>query len=557
MRNTPHEHVAPGRGVPGDGASPPGGPRGTARAGRSDRRSRRFPGWLYVAVVMCVAATVGSVLEVRSLASASTAAYHEEYRPQVHFSPAKDWMNDPNGLIYYKGQYHLFFQYNAKGNVPGNISWGHAVSSDLVHWKELPVAIPETSDEMVFSGSVVFDKSNTSGLGTAGNPPLVAVYTSAYKKTEKQAQSLAYSTDDGATWKRYSGDPVLNLDTTSFRDPKVFWYEPAKTWMMVVALPSQHKASFYSSADLKTWKHLSDFGPAGASGGEWECPDLFPMSVDGDPSKTTWVLVININPGGLNGGSATQYFTGDFDGKTFTADGSSSGDTVRWADFGSDFYASATYNDVPGNKRIMIAWMSNWLYGKKVPTSPWRGADTFPRELSLTTIGGKPELVAQPIDALTGLRSGSEVATLTDTTVKSQTTPVPGGGDVLEIQADLHQNDAKQFGINVRTGKGQLTKIGYDTSAHELYIDRTKSGAASFDPAFAKTHRAPLALDKGQLKLHIIVDTSSVEVFADQGEVTLTDEIFPDPSSTGLSVFAEGGSAQVASLHAWKLASIW
>lgn len=557
MRNTPYEHAAPGRGVSGDGASPPGGSRGVTSAARPVRRPRRFPGWLYVAALMCVAALVGSALEVRSLASAATAAYHEEYRPQVHYSPAKDWMNDPNGLIYYKGQYHLFYQYNATGNLPGNISWGHAVSSDLVHWKELPVAIPETGDEMVFSGSVVFDKSNSSGLGTAGKPPLVAVYTSAYKKTEKQAQSLAYSVDDGRTWKRYSGDPVLNLDTTSFRDPKVFWYEPAKKWMMVVALPSQHKVSFYSSADLKTWKHLSDYGQAGAVGGEWECPDIFPMSVDGDPSKTTWVLMININPGGLNGGSATQYFTGDFDGTKFTADGSSGGDKVRWADFGSDFYASATYNDAPGNKRIMVAWMSNWLYGREIPTSPWRGADTFPRELGLTTIAGKPQLVAQPVDGLTGLRSGSEAATMTGATVKNQTTTVKGGGEVLEIQADLQQTDAKQFGINVRTGKGQLTKIGYDTSSHELYIDRTKSGDVSFSSDFAKIHRAPLALDNGRLKLHIIVDTSSVEVFADKGEVTLTDEIFPDPSSTGLSVFAEGGGAKVTSLHAWKLSSIW
>lgn len=553
MREAPHNALPADQ----ETSVPPGGPRSRGRlrgvnSWQTDRPARPGGRWnrrFYVTAVLCAAALVGTVLGVKPIAGAS-AAYQEKYRPQVHFSPAENWMNDPNGMIYYKGQYHLFFQYNPSGITQDNLSWGHAVSSDLLHWKQLPVAIEQTADEMVFSGSVVFDESNSSGLGTAEKPPLVAIFTSFFKESKKQEQSLAFSVDDGATWTRYKGNPVLDTGSTSFRDPKVFWHEPTKSWLAPIALSDQNKIAFYSSPDLKTWKHLSDFGPAGATG-EYECPDLFPLSVDGDSGKTKWVMVVNINPGGLQGGSGTQYFVGDFDGTKFTAD---STDT-RWVDYGSDFYAGVTFDDAP--QRIMIAWMSNWLYGKQTPTTPWRGADSFPRELSLKTIGGAPQLVSEPIEGLSALHSGDAVASMKDTTVKDQTTALEGGGAELEIDTVLKQTDAKRFGVNVRTGKDQFTQIGYDTSTNELYIDRTKSGDVSFDPKFPGVHRAPLALDNGQLKLRIIVDASSVEVFADQGQVTLTDQIFPDPDSAGLSVFAEGGSAQVSSLDAWKLGSIW
>jgi levanase len=241
-------------------------------------------------------------------ASAETTAYHEPYRPQFHFSPAQNWMNDPNGLIFYKGQYHLFFQYNPNGTTWGNIEWGHAVSTDLVHWKQLPVAIPQDANEYVFTGSVVYDKANTSGLGTQANPPLVAVYTSAQKATGIQEQDLAYSLDGGLTWTKYAGNPVININSQNFRDPKVFWYAPGREWMMVVARSDVQQVQFYSSPDLKHWTHLSDFGPAGATGGVWECPDLYQIAVDGNPRHTKWVLVVNINPGSYAGGSGTQYW---------------------------------------------------------------------------------------------------------------------------------------------------------------------------------------------------------------------------------------------------------
>ncbi|KGN40125.1 glycosyl hydrolase family 32 [Knoellia aerolata DSM 18566] len=260
-----------------------------------------------------------------ALGIAPAAADTPQHRPAYHFSPAKNWMNDPNGLVFHKGVYHLFFQYNPLGDRWGNMSWGHATSTDLVHWDEQPVAIPFDANEGVFSGSVVVDTANSSGFGTAQNPPLVAMYTSAYTPASGrdgiQAQSLAYSTDDGQTWTKYSGNPVIDIGSREFRDPKVFWYAPANEWRMVAVVANEHKVLIWRSTDLKQWTRLSEFGPRNAIGGVWECPDLFPLAVDGDPANVKWVMLVSLNPGGIAGGSGTQYFVGDFDGTTFTADG--------------------------------------------------------------------------------------------------------------------------------------------------------------------------------------------------------------------------------------------
>src|SRR4051812_10121589 len=275
--------------------------------------------------VTAVSAVLGTVLLMLLPGTSTVAAaapiptaYDQTYRPQFHFSPAKNWMNDPNGLVYYKGEYHLFFQYNPLGNQWGNMSWGHAVSRDLVHWQQLPVAIPMAGDELIFSGSAVVDKDNTSGFGTKKNPAMVAIYTSA--RPGSQAQSLAYSLDRGRTWTKYAGNPVLDIGSGEFRDPKVFWYAAQHKWVMAVSKALEHKIALYSSPDLKTWTHMSDFGPANATGGAWECPDLFPLAVDGNRHKTKWVMIVNINPGGIAGGSGAQYFVGDFDGTNFKAD---------------------------------------------------------------------------------------------------------------------------------------------------------------------------------------------------------------------------------------------
>ena len=284
-------------------------------SGRISRRAR-----MRMTAAAATVCALSATLLAPQTAAADSAPYSETYRPQFHFTPEKNWMNDPNGLVYYKGEYHLFYQYNPNGNSWGDMSWGHAVSEDLVHWKELPLALSHDDNEMVFSGSAVVDENNTTGFGTKKNPPMVAMYTSHNKSTGIQSQSLAYSTDRGRTWTKYQGNPVIDIGSRDFRDPKVQWYAPTKSWLMTVSLSAEHKVRFYSSKDLKDWTQLSEFGPAGATGGVWECPDLFPLAVDGDKNNIKWVLVVNINPGGIAGGSAAQYFIGDFDGTKFTAD---------------------------------------------------------------------------------------------------------------------------------------------------------------------------------------------------------------------------------------------
>ena len=818
--------------------------------------------------------------------AAVPAAYDQTYRPQFHYTPAKNWMNDPNGLVYYQGQYHLFYQYNPAGNTWGNMSWGHAVSADLVHWKELPVAIPYDANELVFSGSAVVDKDNTSGLGTKANPPLVAIYTSA--KPGSQSQSLAYSTDGGLTFTKYG--TVLDIGSAEFRDPKVFWYAPANEWRMVVVKATEHKVSIYRSANLTSWTHLSDFGPAGAVGGVWECPDLFPLAINGDPRNVKWVMVVNLNPGGIAGGSGGQYFVGDFDGTTFTSDypatytpptgtvlqdfestgfapwtttGTAFGDgptagnapgqggvsgylgdklansfhggdagtgvltspdftitknylnflvgggthphvtgtvlngtpptgpvfadfegstwgtgwtatgdftnagpvaggigdqqpvsgylgsklvntflnhdtstgtitsptftinsdyidllvgggnhpytanptpgaeptavnllvggtvvatatgqdnealnwvawntaswkgqqaqiqivdtntggwghinvdnivfsaeaavpvsietavnllvdgkvvrtttganseqldwanwnlsdlvgktatiqvvdnntggwghiladqftfadapalsateRAHWLDYGRDFYAGVTFNDVPDGKRIMIAWMNNWQYGGKIPTDPWRSAMSVPRELTLHKIYGKTELTAQPVDQLQSLRQGQPYVARTPRLLDGTTTLQGAGakGDTVEILAEFKAKDADQFGVNVRTGNGQHTTVGYDVARGGVYVDRTKSGDVGFDATFPSVEFAPLPVKNGKVTLHILVDRSSVEVFAEDGQRTITDQIFPNRDSQGIQVFSTGGRAQLDKITIWQLQSAW
>ena len=314
--------------------------------------------------IVAAASAVVALAAAPAVAVAQTPAYSEAYRPQFHFTPAQNWMNDPNGMVYYQGEYHLFFQYNPFGDTWGHMSWGHAVSKDLVHWKQLPVAIPEQGDEMVFSGSAVVDYGNTSGFGTTENPAMVAIYTAA--TPGNQSQALAYSTDKGRTWTRYAGNPVLDIGSAEFRDPKVFWYAPENKWVMAVVMSVEHKVRLYSSKNLKDWTLMSDFGPANAVGGVWECPDLFPLAVDGDPAKTKWVMVVNLNPGGIQGGSAGQYFVGDFDGTRFRADDSGAytppagdvyadfegADYGAWTTTGTAFGAGPARGTLPGQQAV-------------------------------------------------------------------------------------------------------------------------------------------------------------------------------------------------------------
>ncbi|MFF4017351.1 GH32 C-terminal domain-containing protein [Streptomyces sp. NPDC001843] len=836
-----------------------------------------------MATVATVCALSATPLTPQDLA-ADIPPYSETYRPQFHFTPERNWMNDPNGLVYYEGEYHLFYQYNPNGNSWGDMSWGHAVSTDLVHWKQLPLALSYDDNEMVFSGSAVVDWDNTTGFGTKTNPPMVAIYTSHNKSTGVQAQSIAYSTDRGRTWTKYQGNTVIDIGSKDFRDPKVQWYEPTKSWLMTVSLSAEHKVRFYSSKNLKDWELQSEFGPAGATGGVWECPDLFPLAVDGDPKKTKWVLIVNINPGGIAGGSAAQYFVGDYDGKKFTAedegaytpptgtvvqdfestdfgswtttgtafgtapaagtldgqgavsgydgkglansfhsgDGTTGaltspsftvdskylnfkvgggryphvdgtvmeqgppppgtvladfeggtyggwtatgdafgtapatgtlpdqqevsgflgsglvnsyrngdsttgaltspeftidkdyvnflvgggnhpvgsgnptavellvdGQVVRsttgqdrealdwaswdvkdlvgkkaqikivddntggwghlnvdhimlsdaqahpvsqetsvnlivdgkvvrsatgansetldwasfdmrpyagkkaqiqivdmntsgwghivadrfteadapaksvvqragWADYGKDYYAAVSWENAPGGKRYMIGWMNNWDYSGAIPTSPWRGAQSIPREMALRTVDGRIRLTSRPVNSVTSLRQGPS-ASAVGTTVKDTSKPLIGAaaeGKALDIEATFSLKDAERFGLKVRTGaNGEETVIGYDTTTQELYVDRGHSGAVDFNSTFPGVQTAPLKAKDGKVSLRILVDWSSVEVFGGSGEAVITDQIFPSPASQGVRVFAENGSVKLDRAVVWHLGS--
>jgi fructan beta-fructosidase len=828
-----------------------------------DQETQSRARWLARRTMTFVVAALGvGVIAASSAAAASGLTVGgEPFRPVYHYTPAKNFMNDPNGLIFHDGVYHLFYQSNPFGSTAGNGSWGHAVSRDLVHWRELPIAISTDANEDVWSGSVVFDRENTSGLGTRHHAPLVAIYTSFQKSTGVQRQALAYSLDDGMTWTKYAGNPVIDIGSRDFRDPKVFWYAAQRKWVMAVSLAADRKVAIYSSKDLKSWTRESAFGPAGVSSAVWECPDLFPLAVNGNPNDVRWVLSVSV-------GGKMQYFVGSFDGKTFSspdatyappsgqvladfedadygawtttgsafgqrpatpgaditgaeghgiADSFGTGDSdtgtltspsfpisrrylnfligggnhphvsggsdgpppgtvfadfegdtygpgwtgtgdfvdahpasenlpgqlgakvldtcvgpcdpakgtirsgdftisspyidfliaggnhpmsgpdptavnlvvdgqivatatgpngpnmdwvawnvaalqgksahievvdqrtadwghvmvdhivfsdraaapwsaetavnllvdgqvvrtatgnnspnldwaswdlsdlqgkqaqiqvvdkstggwghiyadqfmaadapalstlqrARWIDQGKDFYAGVTYNDEPHNRRIMLGWLGNWDYANSVPTDPWRGAQSVPRQLALSRIGGGVTLLQRPIEELSSLRG--KTTRIWPRGVRSATQSVPLRGRAYVLNATLLPGSARRFGVDVRVGSdGQRTRIGYDTTKQTLYIDRTASGQSSFSPLFPSVDEASLPLDGRPLHLAIYVDQSSVEVFANGGRLAMTDLIFPNAASDGVSVFAEDGTAWLLSASATQMNS--
>ncbi|MET1021542.1 MAG: glycoside hydrolase family 32 protein [Arthrobacter sp.] len=502
------------------------------------------------------------------------------FRPALHFTARNTWLNDPNGLVFHNGLYHLFFQNNPYGNVWGNMSWGHATSRDLLHWTEHPVAIACDETEDIFSGSVVVDHGNTSGFGTAHEPALVAIFTSAYKAASEhsgtQAQSLAYSTDAGMTWRKYDGNPVLTRNSAHFRDPKVFRYQgDAGDFWVMVAVEAQHQTVvLYRSEDLKTWEFLSDFGPANADGGEWECPDLFPLAVDGDPDNTKWVLIVNVNPGAVAGGSGGQYFVGHFDGVRFVADAcsvavpggvSALGDSAPaaaalqqclWLDWGRDCYASVSFSNVPDGRRIIIGWMNNWDYANQLPTAPWRSSMTLARELRLTAVNGSARLVQQPVlarpDGGVGLPASKEQLSPGAFELRNSARRLPDAlpGTAQFIDAEILPGSAERvdFRLFGSSDGNQGTILGYNTASARLVLDRRQSGITGFHEKFPSVESAPLALEDGVLKLQIVVDHCSVEVFAQGGKVVLTDLIFPEDENRENWISAEGGPATILKL---------
>jgi fructan beta-fructosidase len=464
--------------------------------------------------------------------------FREPNRPQFHYTPQKNWLNDPNGLVFHDGKWHLFHQYNPEGIESANKSWAHGVSRDLVHWEHLPLAIRYGDGIEIWSGGAVVDADNTSGFGTKDNPPLVAFYTGAGHG--KQAQYLAYSTDRGLTWTKFAENPVIDESLREFRDPKVFWHAPSKRWVMAVALSDQRKVRFYGSGDLKTWKQLSEFGGQGSVEGIWECPDLVPLT---SGNKTHWVLIVSVGGGGpTKVGTAVQYFVGDFDGTTFH--NANDKGTKLWADYGPDFYAPQTWSDVPkaDGRTVWIGWMSTPRYAGDEPTKPWRGALTLPRELSLVETERGPRLAQSPVRELSSLRG--------ETLTEAQLTTA---GQTLEIEATIDLGTSTSFAV-CEDDKSHTT-IGYDAAKREVYVDRTRSRAGEpFHKDFFGRCAAPIVSDAGgTIPLRVLVDRTSVEVYADNGLTVLTVNTFPDPVAVRLTPPPSG----MKSFEVRRIKSIW
>lgn len=500
--------------------------------------------------------------------TAATATTAETYRPALHYAARNTWLNDPNGLIFHEGVYHLYYQNNPLGDVWGNMSWGHATSNDLLTWTEHAVAIACDENEDIFSGSIVHDRDNTSGFGTGSAAPLVAIYTSAFKPGSGhegvQAQSLAYSLDGGYTWTKHSGNPVLSRQSAEFRDPKVIRYDggAGSYWVMVAVEAKDFQVVLYKSDDLKNWELLSTFGPANATGGVWECPDLFQLPVDGDQGNLKWVLTVNLNPGGPNNGSAGQYFVGDFDGTTFTSASTVTeglqvperlGD-YQWLDWGRDYYAGVSFSDAPDNRRLMIAWMNNWEYANHIPTTPWRSPMSLAREISLQTSDGNLLLVQQPAGDWTALASPAPFC-LPETTVAHGVQVLPGAaGTVQRVDVTFTPGNAEEFGLILRGDGVRGTRVGIRPGEDKMFVDRRKSGKTDFHESFPSFDTAPIRKLEGAYHLTIFVDRCSVEVFAQGGQVTMTELIFPAETSTDLAVFAVGGTATITKLQVTQFA---
>ena len=466
----------------------------------------------------------------------------EKFRPTYHFSPLYGWMNDPNGMVYKDGEYHLFYQYNPYGSKWGNMSWGHAISQDLVNWKHLPVAIAPDALGTIFSGSAVVDFDNTAGFGAGA---IIAIYT---QNSDRQVQSIAYSTDNGRTFTKYENNPVLTSEARDFRDPKVFWYENTKRWIMVLAVGQEMQ--IFSSPNLKDWTFESRFGEGqGAHGGVWECPDLFELPVEGTNDKK-WVLLCNLNPGGPFGGSATQYFVGSFNGKEFVNEFPSK---TKWMDWGKDHYATVTWSDAPDNRRIAIAWMSNWQYANDVPTSQYRSPNSVPRDLGLFTVGGETYLQSDPSPELQKLRDISKKRSFKVNGTRTVKEMIPVNEGAYEIELSIKNLHADVIGFRLYNDKGEEVDMQYDMKENRFSMDRRKSGDVGFNENFPALTWTAVESGKNELKLHLFVDKSSVEAFGDGGRFAMTNQVFPSEPYNHIDFYSKGGAYKVDSFIVYRL----
>jgi levanase/fructan beta-fructosidase len=442
----------------------------------------------------------------------------EQFRPAYHHTPLWGWMNDPNGMFYKDGEWHLCYQYNPYGSLWENMTWGHSVSKDLIHWEALPNAIEPDAIGTIFSGSCVVDKNNTAGYG---KDAIIAYYTSA---AEAQTQSMAYSTDGGRTFTKYEKNPVIVSNIPDFRDPNFFWHEATQKWIMLLA--AGQEMQIYSSPNLKDWTMESSFGREyGNHDGVWECPDLMPLTVRGS-GQQKWMLVCNINPGGPFGGNATQYFIGQFDGHQFTCESKS--EVTKWMDYGKDHYATVSFNNAPEGRHVVIAWMSNWQYANQVPTKQFRSANSIPRDLDLFVDGDETYCGVTPSKEMLALR-GNKVKNLTD---------------ACELIIDVKGN----MELVLSNSKGEQVVMNYDARQQTFAMDRTKSGDVSFSEAFPATTIAPT---HGALKqLRIFIDHSSIEVFDADGKMAMTNLVFPSEPYNQMKV--KGGKVTIYEIDVKK-----
>lgn len=469
----------------------------------------------------------------------------EYYRPVYHHTPLYGWMNDANGLVYKDGEYHLYFQYNPYGSKWGNMHWGHSVSKDLIHWEHLAPAIARDTLGHIFSGSSVVDHNNSAGYG---KDALIAFYTSASDE-HGQIQCMAYSTDNGRTYTKYEGNPILTPfdGLKDFRDPKVFWYEGTKRWIMVLAVGQEMQ--FFSSPNLKDWTFESSFGKGhGAHGNVWECPDLFELPVEGTNEKK-WVLLCSLGDGPF-GDSATQYFVGSFNGKEFVNESPSK---TKWMDWGKDHYATVTWSDAPDNRRIAIAWMSNWQYANDVPTSQYRSPNSVPRDLSLFIVDGETYLQSAPSPELLALRDASKKRSFKVNGTRTIKDMISGNDGAYEIELTIENQRADVIGFRLYNDKGEEVDMQYDMKEKKFSMDRRKSGEVSFNENFPMLTWTAIESGKDALKLRLFVDKSSVEAFGDGGRFAMTNQVFPSEPYNHIDFYSKGGAYKVDSFVVYKL----
>lgn len=471
----------------------------------------------------------------------------ETYRPVYHHTPVYGWMNDPNGMFYKDGVYHLYFQYNPYGSMWGNMTWGHSTSTDLTHWTYEGTAIVPDAWGAIFSGSCVVDKDNTAGFGKGA---VVAFYTSA-KSTpwgDVQSQSMAYSLDNGKTFIKYEYNPILTSTERDFRDPKVFWYAPGKHWVMMLAVGQEMQ--IYSSGNLKEWKKESSFGAMqGAHGGVWECPDLVEVAVEGSKEKK-WVLICNLNPGGPFGGSAAQYFVGSFDGKKFVNE---SPTQTKWLDWGKDNYATVTWSNAPAGRCIALGWMSNWQYANNVPTTQYRSANTLARDLTLYRVGGELYLKSKPSPEIKKARAEEK---------KIPTFEVKGNYEVASLLADnkgayeiemtIENKGTSKIDFSLMNEKGEKVAMYYDVVRKQFVMDRSASGVVGFSRDFPAVTVAPVR-NTDQIHLRLFIDRSSVEAFGEDGEYVMTNLVFPAEPYNRMVFSSDKGSYIVKSMNVYRL----